>query len=74
MRKIRELLRLKFEQGVSVYEGTLRIGVEKTAASEYVTGFLYSGLTLIEAITLSDTELLRAMDMKKQMSNRPTLR
>ncbi len=39
MRKVRQLLQLKFEQGVSVREGTLRIEVEKTAASEYITGF-----------------------------------
>ena len=69
MEKVRELLKLKFEQGLSARDAALRIGIGKTAASEYVAGFISCGLTLKEAFSLSDTELVSVLNMKKQDSN-----
>jgi len=50
MRKVRELLRLKFEHGLSNRKAAKAIGVGKTAAGEYIAGFNKSGLTLTQAI------------------------
>jgi len=46
MRKVRELLRLKFEHGLSNRKAAKIIGVGKTATGEYIAGFNKSGLTL----------------------------
>lgn len=50
MKKVRELLQLKFTHGLSIREAANRLGVGKTAASEYVAGFSSCGLTLDEAL------------------------
>ena len=44
MRKVRELLRLHFEQNTSARKAAKIIGIGKTAASQYVAGFKSSGL------------------------------
>ena len=69
MRKVRELLRLKFEQGLSARGAAQATGIGKTAASEYVAGFSASGLTLEQALALSDTELAGTLSLKKQTIN-----
>ena len=51
MRKVRELLRLKFEHGLSNQQAAKAIGVGITAAGEYIAGFNKSGLTLTQAMT-----------------------
>lgn len=46
MRNVRELLRLKYEQGQSARCAAKSVGMGKTEASEYIAGFYVSGLTL----------------------------
>jgi len=43
MKKIRELLKLKFEEGLSTREAARRLGVSKSPANDYVAGFTASG-------------------------------
>ena len=69
MRKVRELLRLKFEQGLSARQAAKTAGMGKTAASEYITGFSSCGLTLAQALDLTDTELAGALSLKRQTVN-----
>ena len=69
MRKVRELLQLKFEQSLSVREAAHRAGMGKTAANEYVASFSTCGLSLKEALSLSDTELIGVLNLKKQNLN-----
>ena len=69
MRKVRELLQLKFEQSISTRQAAHLVGLGKTAASEYVAGFSSSGFTLEEALALSDTELAGTLNLKKQTLN-----
>lgn len=69
MKKIRELLQLKFTHGLSIREAANRLGVGKTAASEYVAGFSSCGLTLEQALALSDSDLAGLLDLKKVTQN-----
>ena len=65
MRKVRELLRLKFEKEISARQAAKIIGIGKTAASQYVSGFKASGLKLSAVAAMSDSELLNAINSKK---------
>ena len=69
MRKVRELLRLHFKQGVSARQGAKIVGIGKTSASEYVSGFKNSGLDYSCVEQLSDTDLLQAINAQKQTEN-----
>src|SRR5208283_3308575 len=69
MEKVRSLLQLKITHGLSTREAAHRLGIGKTAASEYVGGFVSSGLTLEEALALSDSDLAGLLDLKKVTQN-----
>lgn len=70
MKQVRELLRLTVELGLSVRESARRVGIGRTAASEYHSGFLISGLTLSQVSHLSDTELIGVLSLKKITQNK----
>jgi transposase len=61
MRKVRELLRLKFEKNLSIRQASKAVGIGKTAGSEYIAGFRRSGLSLSDISILSDDELILAI-------------
>ena len=69
MRKVRELLRLHFEQGLSNRQAAKTVGIGKTAASEYISGFTQSGLTLQQVASLSDQDLLAALNIHRHREN-----
>ena len=69
MRKVRELLRLYFEQEISARKAAKILGIGKTAASQYVAGFKSSGLSYPAIRALSDTELIQAINLKKESAN-----
>lgn len=69
MRKVRELLRLRFEKNISARKAAKIIGIGKTAASQYVSGFKASGLILSAVPAMSDSELLNAINSKKESGN-----
>ena len=69
MRKVRELIRLKFEQDISARKAAKIIGIGKTAASQYIAGFKASGLSPSAVQVMSDTELLNAINVKKESDN-----
>jgi len=69
MRKVRELLKLYFEQNISARQGAKIVGIGKTAASEYVAGFKSSGLEINVINNLRDDELLQALSVKKETEN-----
>lgn len=69
MRKIRELLKLKFEQNVSARQSAKNVGIGKTAASQYISGFKSSGLEITQIAALSDTNLLQVINNKKESEN-----
>jgi len=69
MRKVRELLRLRFEKNISARKAAKIIGIGKTAASQYVSGFKASGLKLSAVPAMSDSELLNAINSKKESGN-----
>ncbi len=69
MRKVRELLRLHFEQELSIRKAAAIIKTGKTSAADYIAGFKASGLAYKQISNLSDTELLKLMNLKKEDSN-----
>lgn len=69
MRKVRELLRLKFEQNISARQAAKIIGIGKTAASQYIAGFRASGLKISNVAAMSDSELLNVINIKKESEN-----
>lgn len=69
MRKVRELLRLHFEQHISARKAAKIIGVGKTAASQYISGFKSSGLDYPVIEKMSDTDLLQAINNHKETDN-----
>jgi len=69
MRKVRELLRLRFEQNISARKAAKIVGVGKTAASQYVSGFKASGLHISKIPGISDSELLNIINLKKESDN-----
>ena len=69
MREVRELLRLRFEQNKSAREAAKILGIGKTAASQYVSGFKASGLDFSEVASMSDSDLLNVINAKKESEN-----
>jgi transposase len=69
MRKVRELLRLKFEQNLSNRQASLAIGMGKTAGSEYIAGFRRSGLSMDDLVSLTDDELILAISPHHEEEN-----
>ncbi len=55
MRKVRELLRLNFEQSISARKAAKILGIGKTVASQYVAGFKASGLDFSNVAAMSDS-------------------
>ncbi len=71
MRKVRELLRLNFEQNISARQAAKILGIGKTAASQYISGFKASGLSISNVETMTDSELLNVINLKKESENLP---
>lgn len=69
MRKVRELLKLRFQQNYSARKAAKIIGIGKTAATEYIAGFKASGLEYSSITKLTDDDLLKAITNKKQTDN-----
>ena len=69
MRKVRELLVLHFERDISARQAAKIIGIGKTAASQYIAGFRASGLNISIVATMSDSELLNIINIKKESEN-----
>ena len=61
MKKVRELIELFAQQGMSSRQAAKITGIGKTAASEYIGCFKSSGLTIEEARMLSDADLISAL-------------
>jgi transposase len=59
MRKIREVLRLKFEVGLSARQIAVSLQVSRASVGDYLNRFAASGL--IWPSTLTDTELQRRL-------------
>lgn len=69
MNEVRELLRLCFEQGLSARRAAKILGIGKTSASEYVSGFKSSGLSYSVIESLSDSDLTQVINLKKEFEN-----
>ena len=61
MRKIREVLRLKFERRHGHRAIGLAAGISKGSVSDYLTRAREAGMTWAEASTLSDAEVERRL-------------
>ena len=72
MKKVRELLQLVISQGESSRQAGLIVGISKSSAGEYVSGFKSSGLSIEEIAKLSDSDLLSAITgpNRKQINER----
>ncbi len=69
MRKVRELLRLHFEQNTSARQAAKIIGIGKTAASQYLSGFKTGGLDYTCVKAMTDSELLKVINAQKETEN-----
>ncbi len=72
MKKVRELLQLVISQGQSSRQAGKIVGISKSSAGEYVSGFKLSGLRIEEIANLSDSDLLGAITgpNRKQINER----
>ncbi|SOB53203.1 hypothetical protein PLUA15_290090 [Pseudomonas lundensis] len=66
MRKIREVLRLKFEVGLSARQVAISLQIGQASVGEYLNLFAVSGLTWPSALT--DAELHRHIFRRSQRS------
>ncbi len=70
MRKVRELLRLHYEQGISSARELAKLaGMGKSTASDYLAGFKSSGLEYRLIKDLSDSDLIAAIHSRKKTEN-----
>ena len=69
MRKVRELLSLRFEHNMSSRKAAKIAGIGKTAASEYIQEFTSSSLDIKNISSMPDSELLAAITIKKTVEN-----
>lgn len=69
MRKVRELLSLRFEHNMSSRKAAQIVGVGKTAANNYILGFKSSGLTIQEIATMPDDKLIDSISSTKAVDN-----
>jgi hypothetical protein len=72
MKKVRELLQLVVSQGQSSRQAGKIVGISKSSAVEYVSGFKLSGLRIEDIANLSDSDLLSAITgpSRKQTNER----
>jgi len=61
MRRIREVLRLRYECGLTQREISLSVGISKGAVSVYLARAATAGLTWDEASQLDDVEVERRL-------------
>ncbi len=76
MKTVRELLHLSIRKGLSSRQAAKVTGLSKSTASEYISGFKSSGLTLEEVTQLSDSDLISAItgpDKKRENERYATL-
>lgn len=69
MRKVRELLHLHLTKGISARQAAKIIGIGKTAASQYISGFKDSGLDYRSIELMTDTDLIQAINTLKETVN-----
>jgi transposase len=66
VRQIRKLLGLTYENKLGLRDVARLTGVSKTTISEYLVRFRRTGMSYEESLQLTDTELLRLFETKKQ--------
>lgn len=66
MRKIRELLRLHEECGLSNRQIARALNISRPVVADYLTNFELSGLTYASITTMSDDEIMRALETRKK--------
>jgi transposase len=70
MKKLRKILKLKYENNLSIREIAALTGVSKTVVSSYLTDFNGTGETYETAAVLSDTELSELFTGTKEQKNK----
>ena len=66
MRKIRELLRLHEECGLSNRQIARTLNISRPAVGEYLVNFKLSGLTSTSINTMNDDEVMRVLETRKK--------
>lgn len=66
MKQLRKVLTFSYENQNSLREIAKLTGVSKTTINEYLVRFRRSGISYEESLRFSDTELIAAMEEKKQ--------
>ncbi len=69
MEKLREVLRVCFEQKLSLRKASEATGVSKTTIGEYLAEFKRSSLSYSEMIKMSDSQLTDVLEGANQVSN-----
>ena len=69
MRKVRELLKLHYQEQYSTRQAAKVVGMSKTSAGEYLSGFRRSGLDYKSVADLSDSELIDCLSKNKESDN-----
>ena len=69
MKKLRKILKLKYENSLSIRAIAALTGVSKTVVSSYLADFNGTGIAYETAINLSDTELTELFTGTKEQKN-----
>lgn len=69
MREVRELLRLYFEQGLSGRKSAQVVGIGRTSAGQYIAGFKNSGVPISGISSMTDSELIDLINIRKKTQN-----
>jgi transposase len=70
MKKLRKILKLKFDNNLSVREIAALTGVSKTVVSSYLADFARTGVPYKTAGDLTDTELIELFTGNKEQKNK----
>jgi len=66
MKKIRKILKLKYDANLSIREIARALDVSKTIVGEYLGQFKASGLTFDKAMSISDDDLVNHLQNHKE--------
>ena len=71
VKKLRKILKLKYENDLSIREIATLTGISKTVVSTYIADFRRIGISYEDVYSLSDTDLTELFTGTKETKNYP---
>ena len=70
MEKIRELLRLHYQQELSIRKACSLLGISKTSGADYIREFKKTGYSFQEIVQISDSSLMELIEQSNVSTNK----